>query len=64
MKNYNLTFTQQELDTIGEALLDKPARTSMPVINSINSQIAVLMQEEQIATQEKKPTTTKRTNKK
>lgn len=44
MNEYTLTFTQQQLDTIGHALGEIPFRLAAPVVQSINAQIAAQQQ--------------------
>lgn len=40
MSNYTFTFTEQEVQTILDALADAPYRKAAPVINSIQTQAA------------------------
>ena len=39
MKKFNLTFTEDQLRVINNALLDAPTRYGMPLIQDINAQM-------------------------
>lgn len=39
MKTFNLTFTENQLSVLNDALMAMPYRIAAPMINSINSQL-------------------------
>lgn len=52
MNTFNLELNMQELDVIGQALLELPAKHSMSVIQSINIQTQKQIQEAEAAAKE------------
>lgn len=47
MKNFKLELTQEEVNLLGNALLELPAKVSMNLINNINNQLGEQLKEHQ-----------------
>lgn len=47
MKDFNLNLTQEEVQIVGNALLELPAKISLNIVNKINGQLNEQINEQQ-----------------
>jgi hypothetical protein len=52
MNTFTLTFNEQEMQTVLNAVADLPFKVAAPVVNSINMQLAAIHQKRQQEQQE------------